>query len=271
MTSKYGLIGERLGHSFSPQIHNEILKRLDIDGEYMLFELSPDELFPSLSKYREQGIKGLNITVPYKIKVMSFLDSISEEAEKIGAVNTISLEGGLLKGYNTDYYGFGMSLAKNNIRVAGKSAVILGTGGVSRAVSQYLRDNGAGSITYISRNPGEGIRGYDELESLKGEIIINCTPCGMYPGIDCSPVGEAVFDGYETAVDLIYNPEETLFLRQARKKRLKTMNGLYMLVGQAVCAQEIWNGRKLTEAQADEVYQCIRDMLYKTAAGESHA
>lgn len=270
MTSKYGLIGERLGHSFSPQIHSEILKRLGIEGEYMLFELASDELCSSVSKYREQGIKGLNVTVPYKIKVMPFLDSISEEAEKIGAVNTISLEGGLLRGYNTDYYGFGMSLEKNNIKVAGKSAIILGTGGVSRAVSQYLRDKGAGSITYISRNPGKGTSGYNELESLKGEIIINCTPCGMYPGTDCSPVDEAVFDGYETAVDLIYNPEETLFLKQARKKGLKTMNGLYMLVGQAVCAQEIWNGRKLTETQVDEVYRCIRDMLYKPTTGESH-
>lgn len=270
MTSIYGLIGEKLGHSFSPQIHSEILKRLGINGEYKLFELAPDELCPSLTIFREQGIKGLNITVPYKVRVMSCLDSISEEAEKIGAVNTISLEGGFLRGYNTDYHGFGMSLAQNNIDIAGRSAVLLGTGGVSRAVSQYLRDNGASSITYISRNPGEGARSYAELSLLKGQMIINCTPCGMYPAIACSPVDEAVFDGYEIAVDLIYNPEETLFLKQARQKGLKTINGLYMLVGQAVCAQEIWNGRKLSESQVDEVYRCIRNMLYKPAVGESH-
>lgn len=271
MTSKYGLIGERLGHSFSPQIHGKILERLGIKGEYMLFELAPEELCTALAKYKEQGLKGINVTVPYKIKIMSCLDALSEEAEKIGAINTISLEGGLLKGYNTDYYGFGMSLAQNRIEVAGKSVVILGTGGVSRAVSQYLRDNSADSITFISRNPGEGTRGYDEIALLKGDIIINCTPSGMYPNTNCTPVDKEVFNGFEAAIDLIYNPEETLFLKQASENGLKTMNGLYMLVGQAVCAQEIWNGRKLSEAQVDEIYQSIRNMLYKPTAGESHA
>ena len=279
MKNVYGLIGEKLGHSFSPQIHGEIFKKLGIAGEYKLFELREEELEASVIEYKKQGIKGLNVTVPYKIKIMSYLDVISAEAEKIGAVNTISTANGVLTGYNTDYNGFGMSLARNRIEVKDKSAVILGTGGVSKAVVQYLSDNGARNITYVSRNPGDGANGgrhllktigYDELAGIKGDIIINCTPCGMYPKVDSSPVTHDIFKGFDTAVDLIYNPEETMFLKQAKDNGLKTVNGLYMLVGQAVAAQEIWNGTGLSEAQVDGIYQNIKNLLYKADTGEKN-
>ena len=270
MKNVYGLIGERLGHSFSPQIHQEIFKKLGMTGEYKLFELKEEELKSAVLEYKEQGIKGLNVTVPYKIKIMACLDVISAEAEKIGAVNTISLINGVLKGYNTDYNGFGMSLARSRIEVKNKSAVILGTGGVSKAVVQYLMDNGAKSITYVSRSPGEGAKGYDEISSLKGDMIINCTPCGMYPKIDASPIPSGILKGFDTAIDLIYNPEETMFLKQARENGLKTVNGLYMLVGQAVAAQKIWNGIRLSEPQVDNIYQCIKKLLYKTDTGENN-
>ncbi|HNT02395.1 MAG TPA: shikimate dehydrogenase [Bacillota bacterium] len=263
MNNVFGLIGESLRHSFSPQIHCEIFKMLGIEGEYRLFELQEEELEPALLKYREQGIKGLNVTVPYKIKIMPYLDVISEEAEKIGAVNTISLANDVLTGYNTDYRGFGMLLARSNIEVKNKTAVILGTGGVSKAAAQYLMDNGVKRITYVSRNPGDGAVGYDETESLKGDIIINCTPCGMYPKADVSPVPYGTFKQFGTAVDLIYNPEKTMFLKQAEENGLKAVNGLYMLVGQAVAAQEIWNGIGLSRSQVDNIYQHIKKMLYK--------
>lgn len=268
----YGLIGEKLGHSFSPQIHGEIFKTLKMEGEYRLFELREEELESAIFKYKEQGIKGLNVTIPYKIKIMAYLDEISPEAEKIGAVNTISFANGILKGYNTDYNGFGMSLLRNRVEVKDKSAVILGTGGASKAVVQYLLDAGAKSITYVSRNPGSGpnrskhsVRtvGYDEIAQLKGDIIINCTPCGMYPNTDVSPVPYYIFNGFGTAFDLIYNPEETMFLKQARESGLKTINGLYMLVGQAVAAEKIWNGIELSESQVDDIYQNIKDLIYK--------
>ncbi|MGE5629571.1 MAG: shikimate dehydrogenase [Caulobacteraceae bacterium] len=269
MKNVYGLIGEKLGHSFSPQIHSEIFKKLGIEGEYKLFELKEDELKPAVLGYKGQGIKGLNVTVPYKIRIMDCLDIISTEAEKIGAVNTISLVNGVLTGYNTDYSGFGMSLARSRVEVNGKSAVILGTGGVSKAVAQYLMDNGAKSITYVSRNPVGGAKGYDELEGLKGDMIINCTPCGMYPKVDVSPVSYDILEGFNTAIDMIYNPEETMFLKQARENGLKTVNGLYMLVGQAVAAQEIWNGIRLSELQLDNIYQSIKKLFYKEADGIS--
>ena len=270
MKNIYGLLGESLGHSFSPQIHREIFMELGTTGEYKLFELKEAELGSALLEYKAQGIRGLNVTVPYKIKIMAFLDMISEEAEKIGAVNTIGFSNGILTGYNTDYHGFGMSLKKSKIEVAGKHAVILGTGGVSKAVVQYLEDNGAAGMTFISRNPEGGAKGYDKLPGLGGDIIINCTPCGMYPGTRVSPVEVAVLKNFDTAIDLIYNPEKTLFLKHAEECGLKTVNGLYMLVSQAVAAQEIWNGVKLEEAQVDEIYQRIRKLLYKADAGRQH-
>ncbi len=279
MKNIYGLIGEKLGHSFSPQIHGEIFKKLGIAGEYKLFELREDELKAAVKEYKKQDIKGLNVTVPYKIKIMPYLDVISAEAEKIGAVNTISMANGVLTGYNTDYNGFGKSLARSRIEVKGKSAVILGTGGVSKAVVQYLTDNGAKNITYVSRNPGDGANGsgysirtigYDELASMEGDLIINCTPCGMYPKVDASPVSQDIFKGFGTAVDLIYNPEETMFLKQAKDNGLKTVNGLYMLVGQAVAAQEIWNGIRLSEEQVDDIYKNIKNLLYRADTGEKN-
>jgi len=262
MKNIYGLIGESLGHSFSPQIHGEIFRKLGTEGEYRLFELKEEELQQALAGYGHQGVKGLNVTVPYKIKIMPYLDHISEEAGKIGAVNTISLRNGILTGYNTDYHGFGRSLARSGIEIAGRSAVILGTGGVSKAVTQYLRDKGAGSIVYVSRKPGPEAVGYAQLSGMKGDIIINCTPCGMYPATDASPVAADMLEGFGTAVDLIYNPEKTLFLRQAGERGLKTVNGLYMLVSQAVAAQEIWNGIGFSEAQVDDIYQNIKNLFY---------
>lgn len=270
MKNVYGLIGEKLGHSFSPQIHREIFKEMGMEGEYKLFELKQEELKYAVLEYKAQGIKGLNVTVPYKIKVMEYLDVISAEAEKIGAVNTISLNNGILTGYNTDYSGFGMSLARSRVEVKGKSAVILGTGGASKAVAHYLMDNGAKSITYVSRDPGVGAKGYDEAANLKGDMIINCTPCGMYPKVDVSPVPTGIFKSFGTAVDLIYNPEETVFLKQAKENGLKTVNGLYMLVGQAVAAQEIWNGIEFSKLKVDNIYQCIKNLLYKADTGENN-
>lgn len=264
MSKIYGLIGEKLGHSFSPQIHREIFKKLEIEGEYKLFELQVEELKSALLEYKAQGVKGLNVTVPYKIKIMACLDLLSIEAEKIGAVNTIALDNGVLTGYNTDYHGFGMTLAKNRVPVNNQSAVILGTGGVSKAVGQYLQDNRIKSITYISRSPGDGVKSYDEITDLKGDMIINCTPSGMYPKTEVSPVSYGVLNNFCTAIDLIYNPEETLFLKQAKESGLKTVNGLYMLVSQAVAAQKIWHGIEFPEAQVDEIYHRIKALLYKS-------
>jgi len=270
MKNIYGLIGGSLGHSFSPQIHREIFRKLGTKGEYRLFELKENELERALRAYKDQGIKGVNVTVPHKISIMQYLDSISDEAARIGAVNTIAFGNGMLTGYNTDYHGFGMSLDRYGIAIVGRSAVILGTGGVSKAVGQYLKDNGAGSVVYVGRKPGAGVISYGELAGMTGDLIINCTPCGMYPDTDVSPVTKDMMKGFHTAVDLIYNPEETLYLRQAGALGLKTINGLYMLVSQAVAAQEIWNGIHLGESQVDEIYDSIKGLLYCSGGGRGN-
>lgn len=267
----YGLLGHKLGHSFSPQIHGEIFKRLGIAGQYKLYEEEADALGTFVERLKLSGVKGFNVTVPYKIKIIGFLDDVSKEAEGIGAVNTVSVKGGFMTGYNTDYHGFGMTLKKEGIEVKGRIAVILGTGGVSRAVAQYLTDNGASDIIYVTRNiqrERTDIKSfrkvsYEQLHSISGDMIINCTPCGMYPNIEDSPVSPDVFQGYSTAVDLIYNPEKTVFLKHAEMAGLKALNGLYMLVGQAVAAHEIWGGKSISEDVTDEVHHTIRESLYK--------
>ena len=248
---KYALLGEKLGHSLSPEIHTEIFKALDINASYTLVETDPSGIKEELTKY-----DGLNVTIPYKRSVMKHLDALSDEAEKIGAVNTIYEN----KGYNTDYYGFGKMLEINEIPVKNQVAYILGTGGASKAVYQYLKDHQAKEIIFVSRSKtGEHMINYDDLTEKSGDFIINTTPVGMYPKIDESPVTKDVIRNFKYAVDLIYNPFETKFLKLAKAENLITTNGLYMLVGQAVKAEEIWQKRVIS----DDLINKIHEMLSK--------
>ncbi|KZL89369.1 shikimate dehydrogenase [Clostridium magnum] len=263
MSNFYGLIGEKLGHSLSPEIHNLIFKNINSKGLYNLLEIKREDLENAIWGLKALGCKGANVTIPYKIQVMQYLDSISEEAGKIGAVNTISFNNGVLTGYNTDYHGFGAALKRKQIDINNKKAVILGCGGASKAVVQYLIDNRINDIIYVSRDPQNTAKdtknlkviSYDDIETLTNQdIIINCTPCGMYPSIEYCPVKENILSKFSVAIDLIYNPQETLFLKQSRELGLKTENGLYMLVAQAVAAQEIWQNIKINEESIDEIY-----------------
>jgi shikimate dehydrogenase len=267
MSNLYGLIGEKLGHSFSPQIHSLILKKLNLLGLYNLFEIKKENLGHALKGLLALEAKGINVTVPYKIDIMKYLDNLSPEAEKIGAVNTILFHNETLSGHNTDYHGFGMSLKKAAVEVKNKSVLILGTGGSSKAVVQYLIDNDIKDVVYASRTPEMTdkdlkkfkIISYNEVSSLKNrDIIINCTPCGMYPKVEACPVDKKILSNFSTAVDLIYNPEETVFLREASSLGLKTANGLYMLVSQAVAAQEIWQGIRISDELIDEIYEELK-------------
>lgn len=267
MSDFYGLIGEKLGHSFSPQINKLILEKMKLKGAYNLFEVKRENLQKALEGLKVLGAKGVNVTIPYKIEVIKYLDKLSKEAEKIGAVNTIFFDGGVLTGYNTDYYGFGASLKNGQVDICKKEAVILGTGGASKAVVQYLIDNGIKDIVYVSRNPKGGsekmkdskVISYKDVESLTTkDIIINCTPCGMYPQVEHCPVTEDVLSKFSVAVDLIYNPDQTLFLRKSEKLGLKTVNGLYMLVAQAVATQEIWQGVVIDKEITEEIYKKMK-------------
>lgn len=254
----FGLIGARLGHSLSPQIHQMIFKELGIEGTYDLLEIAPEELYASVHELRGK-YGGVNVTIPHKINVMAALTTLSMEAQAIGAVNTIHFNNGAIRGYNTDYAGFGSLLENNGIEVQGKSAAVLGTGGASRAVLQYLIDHGVSKIFLVSRNtqhiapymktlcssvPTQFVN-YVHLERYTGDLLINCTPVGMYPKTAVSPVELETVEHFETAVDLIYNPAKTLFLRQAEQLGKKAVNGMLMLVAQAVAAEEIWLQREI--------------------------
>lgn len=263
MKKLYGLLGEKLSHSFSPKIHSIIFEKKSVEAYYHLFEIKKEDIKEAIRGLQVLGIGGVNVTIPYKVEVMKFLDEISYEAEKIGAVNTIVFKDNKTYGYNTDYYGFGRMLNKFNMDIKNKRAVILGTGGASKSAAEYLCHNGIKEITYVTRSKSKGqieVEGrlvdYEELSSIKNQdIIINCTPCGMFPNVDDSPINKDIFKNYTAAVDLIYNPKETKFLKYAQAEGLKTVNGLYMLAAQAVKSQELWMNIKLTEEIVDEIYE----------------
>lgn len=265
----YGLIGEKLSHSLSPEIHNEIFKNLNIDGNYSLFEISKERISDLDIAIKTLNIRGINVTIPYKETVIKLLDEISDEAKKIGAVNTIISKKNKLIGYNTDYYGFKYMLEWKEINLKGKKVVILGTGGASKAVVSYALDAGVEKIYLVSRsnreypikNPKISIVNYEELKDIEGEIMINTTPVGMYPNILESPVEKEVIKRYKALVDLIYNPKETVFLSYGKEFGLKTVHGLMMLVGQAVKAEEIWQGKEIDKEIIMKIYRNLEKRL----------
>ena len=257
----YGLIGEVLGHSLSPLIHTRILKELGVPGTYHLIEVPRGRIGGLGEAIRSLGIRGVNVTIPYKRTVMEQMDVLSPQAERIGAINTVTLRDGLLYGDNTDYHGFLAMLAQKGIGVSGRRFTVLGTGGASRAVTTAIRDGG-GEVTLVSRTPREGERSYRELERWEGDVLVNCTPVGMHPHTDACPVGPTVIERHEDIVDLIYNPLETKLLVLGRTLGKRTCGGLWMLVSQAVRAQELWQER--------DIPQRIGEAAYKEAWGALH-
>ncbi len=259
----YGLIGEKLSHSYSPTIHSAIMKELNIQGSYDLFETSQASLPVLLNRLIELGARGVNVTIPYKIEIMKLLGDISTPAKIIGSVNTLTFSKGGIKGDNTDYDGFKMLLDYYNVSIKDKKIVVLGTGGAAKSVVQYLTDNGAKKISLVSRDKSQITEGfkdfeilsYDALEALRKEIIINCTPCGMYPNTEYSPVSTNQIKNTEVCIDLIYNPPKTLFMKKAESLNIKNINGLYMLIGQAIRAQEIWNDISIDTGIVERIYQ----------------
>jgi len=246
----YGLIGFPLKHSFSARFFTEKFKREQIDAEYLNFEIEDIHEIHGLILLHQQ-LKGLNVTIPYKEKVIPFLSGISPEAEKIGAVNVIRVErepGDIsfyrLTGYNTDYIGFRDSLTPLLKPTIHRKALVLGTGGASKAVGQALSDLGI-AWRYVSRSPGENKLTYEALspEILSAHhLIVNASPVGTFPHADACP---AIPYQYLTAnhllYDLVYNPEETLFLKKGKAQGAMTKNGKEMLEIQALAAWRIWN------------------------------
>lgn len=264
MTLKYGLLGHPLGHSFSRKFHNERFERLSIDAEYVNFDLESVDLLPAVLA-AEPTLRGLNVTIPYKQQVIQFLDALDPVAERIGAVNTIKvrrapagvetrLTGLYLKGYNTDIIGFRDSIRPllveaGIIDAAGVSchtsakALVLGTGGASRAVCVALEDMGIQPV-YVSRTSAPGRLTYDQLTPVMMAdypVIVNCSPVGMFPHVDeCLAIPYEALTPHHVCYDLIYNPAETQFLAKSKAQGAKTMSGGAMLEGQAIASYEIW-------------------------------
>jgi len=258
----YGLIGERLGHSLSPSIHEMLFDKNGFPGKYNLFEVKRECLKDAVRALKVLGIKGANVTIPYKVDIIKYLDELSPEAEKIGAINTITISGNKATGSNTDYFGFGMALKKHGIQLKGKTAVILGTGGSSRAASQFLLDHDIGELIFVSRSPQKAkqyyrdfrIISYQDIPGIEGDILINCTPVGMFPEIYNCPVDAAYLKQFNVVFDLIYNPKQTLLIKSALEMDIEAVNGLYMLVCQAAKAQELWNQTIIDMKIIDDVY-----------------
>jgi shikimate dehydrogenase len=243
--NKLGLLGKNISYSFSRNYFKEKFKNEDItDTTYVNFDLENIDLFPSIIKNTE-NIKGLNVTIPYKEDVMPFLDKINKKAKAIGAVNTIKItKKGKLIGYNTDCYGFKNTI-KPFIKSHHKKALILGTGGASKAVAFSLNELGI-DYKYVSRKPGKKVTfTYNDLtEDIINEhqIIVNCTPLGTFPDIDaCVDIPYKGIADKHILFDLIYNPSETKFLKQGRNNGAVTINGLNMLKLQAEKSWSIWD------------------------------
>lgn len=247
---EYGLIGEKLGHSFSKQIHESL------NGyKYELKELSKEEFDNFMIK---KEFTAINVTIPYKEKVIPYLDYIDPTAEKIQAVNTIVNKNGKLYGYNTDYLGLKDLIVKNNIEVLNKKALILGTGGTSKTATVVLQDLGIKEIIYASRSNLEGTISYNDIyQHTDIQIIINTTPCGMYPNINESLVDLDKLNNVEAVIDVIYNPLRTKLIIDAQERNIKTATGLYMLVSQAVYASSIFLDKKIDLLKQDNIYKTI--------------
>ena len=248
---KCGLLGEKLGHSYSPQIHS-----LLADYEYKLFEKSPEELEDFL---KSGEFDGLNVTIPYKKSVMPYCAELSPTAAQIGSVNTIVRRSdGSLYGDNTDAFGFENLIVHNGIEVKGKKALVLGTGGASVTAQAVLKNLGASEVVVISR------RGEDNYENIAkhadAEIIANTTPVGMYPNNGKAAVDLAQFPKLSGVLDVVYNPARTALLLQAEKLCIPCAGGLYMLVSQAKRSCELFTGKSIPDS---EIYRIERVLSHQ--------
>lgn len=244
----YGLIGYPLGHSFSRKFFTEKFEKEGIDAQYLNFEIPSIEEFPEVIKNHPE-LRGLNVTIPYKQQVMQYLDDISEEAKAIGAVNVVKCQLSTvncqphLTGYNSDVIGFVESI-KPLLQPHHKKALILGTGGASKAIRYGLEKKLGIETLFVSRSAREGMITYEEVtaEVLKEyEVIVNCSPVGMFPHVDeCPALPYEAMNENNLLYDLVYNPLETLFMKKGAAQGATVKNGLEMLHLQAIASWEFW-------------------------------
>lgn len=256
---KYCVIGQKLSHSLSPFIHNKYFQTVGINAEYGIMELSEEAI-----KSRDfcDNLHGFNVTVPYKKTVISLLDALSKEAKYIGAVNTVKRIGDRLFGYNSDPFGFGYMLDFYGINATGKNVLVLGNGGACKSVVFSLQSKGADKIYVASRSMGECLGAevvdYDAIKNIKADIVVNTTPLGMFPNVDSCPIDEPLADNYEVFVDIVYNPSYTQFCKLGASKAKLAINGLYMLVAQAIKSQEIWQDCNIDRAIIGDIFRVLK-------------
>lgn len=248
---KCGLLGRKLGHSYSPQIHAALA-----DYSYGLFEKEPEEL----GSFLENGdFSGLNVTIPYKKAVIPYLSELSPTAARLGAVNTVVRRSdGSLMGHNTDYFGFRSMVEKSGLSPAGKKALVLGSGGASNTAVAVLEEMGAETVV-ISRN-GENHYGNLHLHA-DAAILVNATPVGMYPNVGVSPVDLSKFPHLEGVLDVVYNPARTQLLLDAEARGLVAMNGLWMLVAQAKESAEWFTGSAIPDDRIAAIHRALKAQM----------
>ena len=246
-----GLLGRKLGHSYSPQIHGQLASY-----DYSLFEKEPEELEGFL---KNGNFVGLNVTIPYKKDVIPFLDQLSPVARRLGAVNTIVRRGdGRLVGHNTDYFGFRYLVQQSGLDVSGKKVLVLGSGGASNTAVAALQELGA-RVVIISRS-GENNYGNLHLHA-NASVIVNTTPVGMYPNTGVSPIDLGCFPRLEGVLDVVYNPARTQILLDAENRGLVAMNGLWMLVAQAKESAEWFSGETIPDSRIVQIHAALRAQM----------
>ncbi len=248
---KYGLIGEHLKHSFSKAIHEQIG-----DYVYEILEIEPQNVEAFMKK---KDFLGINVTIPYKEKVIPYLDYIDDSAKKIGAVNTVVNRDGKLYGYNTDYSGMRALVMRIGLEIKNKKVLIIGTGGTSKTATAVVSDLGAKEIIYVSNVSVEGALTYEEVyQSHRDvEIIFNTSPVGMYPKNEHSPIDLEKFPKLEGVLDVVYNPIRTKLVQKAKALGLKSEGGLYMLGAQAVYAYQHFTGNTVSLELCDKVFNNV--------------
>ncbi len=247
----YGLLGQKLSHSYSPQIHHAL------GGyDYELIQVEPCKLEAFMLA---ADFSGINVTIPYKKAVIPYCNTLSPQAALLGAVNTIvKRPDGTLWGHNTDYFGFQKMLSISGLSVQNKKVLVLGSGGAGITASTVLSDFGA-EVVVISRN---GENNYENLDRhTDASVIVNATPVGMYPNNGTAPVSLSVFPNLEGVLDLIYNPSKTDLLLQAEARNLIAVNGLYMLVAQAKESAEYFGGKKIADEEITNVYSRLKHQM----------
>ena len=282
-TQVCGLIGNPVGHSISPLIHNTLSEKLNQNLAYVTFKVESQDVVAAVKGAYALGIKGMNVTVPHKQAVMEALVDVDPLAKSIGAVNTLVRVDGGYKGYNTDYFGIRRQLVEDGIDIKGREVIVLGAGGASRAVTFMCAVEGAKKVYLLNRSVDKAAELARDVNTYIGEdkvcpmrlndynklarkkyIVIQTTSRGLYPEVDAAPIeDEDFYDMIEAAVDIIFNPSETKFMRLAGEHGARVYNGIEMLLYQGVAAYELWNNVKVPDELCRELHRLMEQEMNK--------